>query len=92
MAEVRAGRRPFDPQLPLLALTARADELDVVRAFAHGADDVVAKPFSYPELRARIAALLRRSSAARAGELIRVGDLEINTRARLVRVGGHPSP
>ena len=88
MAEIRAGRKPFDAELPLIALTAQTSELDVVRAFAHGADDVMAKPFGYPELCARIAALLRRTSGRRAGELIRVGELEIDTRARMVRVDG----
>ena len=42
----------------------------------------MAKPLGYPELRARIAALLRRAPAHRIGRLIRVGDLEIDTRAR----------
>src|SRR5215210_5817538 len=43
-----------DPRTPVLVLTGRAGELDRVRGFERGADDVVAKPFSYPELRLRV--------------------------------------
>jgi DNA-binding response OmpR family regulator len=87
--EIRAGRSAFDEELPVLILSARCTELDVVRAFQHGADDVAAKPFSYPELRARIAALLRRSARRRRAYL-RVGPLEVDTRARVVRIDGRP--
>ena len=53
--------------MPLIVLTARADELARVRLYDRGSDDVIAKPFSYPELRARVRALLRRSRRT-AGE------------------------
>jgi DNA-binding response OmpR family regulator len=89
VAEIRAGRSAFDEALPVLMLSARRTELDVVRAFQHGADDVAPKPFSYPELRARIAALLRRC-ARRERASVRVGPLEVDTRARVVRVDGRP--
>ena len=61
------------PDTPLIVLTAHADELARVRYFDRGGDDVIAKPFSYLELRARIGALLRRTyerphrAAARRG-------------------------
>jgi DNA-binding response OmpR family regulator len=90
LGEVRAGRWPFDPWLPALVLTATPDELEVLRAFRYGADDVMAKPAGYPELRARIAALLRRASPHRCGQLIRVGGLDIDTRARAVTLAGAP--
>ena len=90
LAEVRAGRWPFDQWLPALVLTDTPDELEVLRAFRYGADDVMAKPAGYPELRARIAALLRRAAPHRYGQLIRVGDLDIDTRARRVAVAGAP--
>ena len=49
------------PDTPLIVLSAHADELSRVRYFDRGGDDVIAKPFSYIELRARVRALLRRS-------------------------------
>ena len=77
-----------DPDTPILVLSGRADELQRVRMLERGSDDIVAKPFSYPELRARIAALLRRARARSTPRLLRVGPLSIDVRAREVRVGG----
>src|SRR5947207_11030910 len=54
-----AGR--IDPDLPLLVVSGRAGELDLLRGFRRGCDDYLTKPFSYSELHARVAALLRRS-------------------------------
>jgi DNA-binding response OmpR family regulator len=88
LAEIRAGRWPFDPWLAALVLTASADELEVLRAFRYGADDVIAKPARYPELRARVGALLRRANPHRCGQLIRIGALDIDTRSRAVRLDG----
>ena len=87
--DIRAGARPFDPETPVLVLSEHATPLDVLRAFDHGADDVVAKPVSYPELRARIDALLRRRRGRR-GEIIRVRDLSVDLRARRVVLAGEP--
>jgi DNA-binding response OmpR family regulator len=56
-----------DPNTPVVLLSGRATELDRVRGFERGADDFVAKPFSYPELRGRVGALLRRSQRATRG-------------------------
>jgi CheY-like chemotaxis protein len=47
----------LDPQTPLMVLSGRSSELDRVRGFDRGADDYVCKPFSYPELRSRVADL-----------------------------------
>ena len=66
-----AGR--VDPDTPLIVLTARVDELHRIRVLDRGGDDVLAKPYSYPELRARITALLRRARARRAPRMLRVG-------------------
>jgi DNA-binding response OmpR family regulator len=88
--DIRSGARPFDPDLAVLVLSEHHTELDVLRAFEHGADDVVAKATGYPELRARIAALLRRRRHRGSGEVIRVRDLEIDARARMVLLAGEP--
>ena len=57
----REMRKTFDlRQVPIIMLTARADEADKVKGLSFGADDYVTKPFSVPELMARISALLRR--------------------------------
>ena len=62
----RPGSR-VDPRLPLLVVSGRAGESDRVRSFERGADDFVAKPFAYGELRLRIAAVLRRARERRRG-------------------------
>ena len=83
--EVLAGE--IDSNTPLIVLTARADELTRVRVFDRGGDDVVAKPFSYPELRGRIRALLRRAHERPPARISRAGALSVNHLAREVRVG-----
>ncbi len=83
-----AGR--LDPDLPLLVLSGRVAELDLLRGFDRGADDYVMKPFSYHELGARVRALLLRTQRRpRAGRL-RVGSLELDPTSRQVWVGGEP--
>lgn len=78
----------IDPLLPLLVLSGRIDELHRLRGFDKGADDVMAKPFSYPELRARVMALLRRSERTVRHGRLRVGTLEIDPAARSVLLNG----
>jgi DNA-binding response OmpR family regulator len=82
----------IDPATPLVLLTGRDGELDRVRGFERGADDYICKPFSYPELRGRVAALLRRAGQrrGRAGGRVRVGDLELDAVARTARLRGAP--
>jgi DNA-binding response OmpR family regulator len=78
----------IDPELPVIMLTARAAEADRVRGFARGADDYVVKPFHYPELAARIGAVLRRASGRRSQGVLQVGELRIDPVAREVTLGG----
>jgi DNA-binding response OmpR family regulator len=78
----------MDPGTPVLLLTGRGGELDRLRGFERGADDYVCKPFGYPELRARVGALLRRSSARRSLGRIRAGALEIDPAAHTVLLHG----
>jgi DNA-binding response OmpR family regulator len=78
----------IDPMLPLLVLSGRVGELHRLRGFDKGADDVLGKPFSYPELRARVQALLRRSERSVRHGRLRVGTLEIDPAARTVVLNG----
>ena len=74
--------------LPVVMLTARAEEADRVRGLETGADDYVTKPFSRGELMARIRAVLRRSRPALAEEVLTLGDLTVDTvRHRVSRSG-----
>jgi DNA-binding response OmpR family regulator len=79
----------LDPAVPVVVLSGRSSELDRVRGFERGADDFVVKPFSYTELRMRIAAVLRRTRERRGQGRLRVGDLELDPVSRDVRVRGH---
>jgi len=73
----------------IVMLTARADESDKLVGLSTGADDYVTKPFSPPELVARVRAMLRRPRAgAVSAAPRRFGELEIDSAAREVRVGG----
>ncbi len=75
----RALRRSSD--VPIIMLTARAEEADRIVGLELGADDYLVKPFSPKELVARVRAVLRRVDASvEAPDLVRAGDLEIDTR------------
>jgi DNA-binding response OmpR family regulator len=74
--------------VPVLMLTARGDETDLLVGLAVGADDYLTKPFSMRELTARVHALLRRASRSAPVSAIRLGDLEINQAERRVRRAG----
>ncbi len=83
----RALRR--DSDVPIIMLTARADESDKLVGLELGADDYVTKPFSPKELVARVRAVLRRAEGARSGiEHLRVGDLELDVPRMQVTAGG----
>lgn len=90
LVAVRAGSA--HPDLPsglaAVVVTASCSELDVLRAFEAGADDVVAKPFSYVQLRARLGAVMRRAGGLHAARRLTVDTIEIDTAARSVAVAG----
>jgi two-component system, OmpR family, response regulator PhoP len=73
--------------LPILILTARGSWQDKVKGLEAGADDYLVKPFEYPELAARVKALLRRSLKA-ASDVLTLGPLAIDFSAQSVRLGG----
>jgi DNA-binding response OmpR family regulator len=81
-----------DRPVPVLMLTARGEEADVLVGLGVGADDYMTKPFSPRELVARIKALLRRVERrpAPAGESLEIGALQLDPAARRVSVGGEP--
>lgn len=86
-SEPRSGS--YDPDLPVIILSGRGSEVDRVRGLEEGADDYVLKPFSYPELAARIRAVLKRRAARRGGP-IRAGEVAIDPSRRSVTVAGRP--
>lgn len=74
--------------IPIIMLTARGDESDRVRGLSVGADDYVVKPFSAPELIARVRALLRRSRPERVAARLAAGDIDLDRETRRARRGG----
>jgi DNA-binding response OmpR family regulator len=79
----RAGLR-----MPIILLTARAQEADKVLGLEIGADDYVTKPFSARELRARVKAALRRGAGTAGADIERFGDIELDlTRGEIRRAG-----
>ena len=75
-------------RIPIIMITARGEEEERVRGIATGADDYVVKPFSIPELQARIQALLRRSSPQLVTNVLKAGDLELDRTSHRVRRAG----
>ena len=83
--------------LPVIMLTARGEESERVRGLSIGADDYVVKPFSVPELMARVRALLRRARPDRARGVLSAGDLSstgkigASSRAAVISIWDRPS-
>lgn len=88
----RLRARAASARLPIIMLTARGEEGERVRGLATGADDYIVKPFSVPELIARIGALLRRASPERVAAVLTAGDIELDRERRRVSRGGREVP
>ena len=71
-------------------LTARGEQSERVRGLATGADDYIVKPFSVPELLARVKGLLRRASPERLATVLTYGDIELDREKRRVARSGRP--
>ena len=84
----RLRQRPDTRALPIVLMTARGEESERIRGLTTGADDYVVKPFSVPELMARIRAILRRSKPGLLAALLRAGDLELDRETHRVRRKG----
>ncbi len=75
---------------PIIMLTARVEDVDMVAGLEMGADDYITKPFSPRELVARVRAVLRRTeTAVSPTKTVRFGDLELNNDSRTVKVNGN---
>jgi two-component system phosphate regulon response regulator PhoB len=81
----RIRSRAETSSTPIIMLTARGEEGERVRGLTTGADDYVVKPFSIPELSARIKALLRRSSPELITNALVLGDIELDRETHRVR-------
>ncbi len=85
---LRADRRT--KTIPIIMLTARADEQDKLIGLDTGADDYITKPFSPRELNARVKALLRRRAPQRTDDMVQVGDLRLDPATHRVTAEGEP--
>ena len=88
---LRSGEpgRTWDRNVPVILLAPSSDPVERVRALDRGADDVIARPFAYEELLARIRAVLRRTTTS-IGEVLVAGDVSVDRRTR--RVSGARAP
>ena len=83
----RLRQRDETRELPIILLTARGEESERVRGLSTGADDYIVKPFSVPELLARIKALMRRSAPSRVAGMLELGDISLNRETHRVKRG-----
>ena len=79
--------KPEARDIPIIMLTARSEEAERVRGLATGADDYLVKPFSVPELLARIKTILRRVNPDAVAEQLKAGDLVLDRKTRRVNRG-----
>ena len=79
-------------RVPVIMVTAKTAEIDVVKGLDHGADDYLCKPFGVMEFISRVKAVLRRSAAAApaSNHLLQFGDIELDDTSRTVRAAGAP--
>ena len=83
----RLRQRDETRTLPIILLTARGEESERVRGLSTGADDYIVKPFSVPELLARVKALMRRAAPQRVAGVLEIGDLSLNRETHRVKRG-----
>ena len=86
--ELKSGAMTKD--IPVIMVTARAEEEDTVRGLNVGCDDYVSKPFSFPELTARIQAVLRRTLPGGEEEQLAVAGLQVDAASQRVTAKGEP--
>ena len=76
--------RPESRDIPVIMLTARSEEAERVRGLSTGADDYIVKPFSVPELLARVRTILRRANPDAVADVLKAGELALDRRNRRV--------
>jgi len=86
----RLRGEPRTREVPIIMLTARAGDDDKVAGLESGADDYITKPFDFPELEARLRAVLRRSKPAGGGAELAAGSLRFDRQTRRAVVNGEP--
>jgi two-component system, OmpR family, phosphate regulon response regulator PhoB len=79
--------KPETRDIPIIMLTARSEEQEKVRGLQTGADDYIVKPFSVPELMARLRTILRRVNPEAVADSLKAGDLALDRRTRRVQRG-----
>ena len=84
----RLRMRSETQRLPIIMLTARGEESERIRGLSTGADDYVVKPFSTPELMARVKAMLRRARPEIVASVLKVGELELDRETHRVYRNG----
>ena len=77
-------------KVPIIMLTARGDERDELMGFELGVDEYISKPFSPKILVARVEAILRRTNAVSAEDVVTAGKIQVNKAAHQVTVDGKP--
>lgn len=84
--------RKTDPSIPVIFLTAKNQEEDIIEGFKSGADDYITKPFSMEELLYRIEAIFRRTSGSPAKleeDICQIGEYIFNSKRQLLTLGDH---
>ena len=82
-------KNPLTKQLPIIMVTAKTTEMDMIKGLDQGADDYIKKPFSVMELITRVKALLRRTSTDE-GKLLELGEILLDQKRHLVYVEEQP--
>ncbi|MTI18764.1 phosphate regulon transcriptional regulatory protein PhoB [Rhodobacteraceae bacterium RKSG542] len=83
----RLRARPETERMPIIMLTARGEESERIRGLSTGADDYVVKPFSVPELMARVRAVFRRAKPEAVSTQLKSGDIELDRETHRVKRG-----